>query len=222
MKTKSAFIGAITGGTMVFFLAAMIFSAVVILTGCENTPLTTDSASIDSGDQGSFFDLPFDEDALAKASNTNITIDTIAFYENFITVDEGGVVLLGETESSDAFVVQPESFLQDTAFVLEVTKIVDAEGEMAVIYDCGPDGLVFTKPAILLVNAWEDFGKKAESVNLYWLNETTNRWELMATSYVDAISGQVAFELDHFSKWGMDSPPASSGKRPPTKDDDPA
>ncbi len=200
MKTKSTFVGVITGGTMVFFLAALIFSAVVILTGCENTSLTTDS--IVSQDQTSFFDLPYDSETMAK--RVDITIDVVKFYENFITVTDGGVVLLGETESADVFVVQPESFAYDTSFVLEVTKIVDAEGEMAVVFDCGPDGLTFTKPAILLVNAWADFGKKTTSVSLYWLNETTDRWEIRAETQVDAITGQAAFELDHFSKWGTE------------------
>ncbi len=212
MKAKSTFVGAITGGTMVFFLAAMIFSAVVILTGCENTPLTTES--IDSQDQTSFFDLPYDPDALAKRVDDGITIDTIAFYENYITATDGGVVLLGETESADAFVVQPESFPYDTSFVLEVTKIVDADGQMAIIYDCGPDGLIFTKPAILLINVWADFGKSTSSVCLYWLNETTNKWELQAEAQVDD-AGRAAFELDHFSKWGVDGPPSTS-QRPPS------
>ena len=215
MKTKSTFDGAITGGTMVFFLAAMIFSAVVILTGCENTPLTTES--IDSQDQTSFFDLPYDTEARAKRvdgdDDDEYTIDTIAFYENYISVTDGGVVLLGETESADAFVVQPESFPYDTSFVLEVTKIVSVDGQMAIVYDCGPDGLTFSKPAILLINVWADFGKSTSSVCLYWLNETTNKWEFQTESNVDDV-GQAIFLLDHFSKWGIDGPPSAS-KRPP-------
>ena len=211
MKTKSTFVGAITGGTMVFFLAAMIFSAVVILTGCENTPLTTES--IDSQDQISFFDLPYDPEAMAKRADDVFTIDTIAFYENFITVTDGGVVLLGETESADAFVVQPESFPYDTSFVLEVTKIVSVDGPMAIIYDCGPDGLTFSKPAILLINAWADFGKPTTSVNLYWLNETTNKWEFQAEAQVDD-AGRAAFELDHFSKWGTEDGGPTTDREP--------
>jgi len=200
-------------GPLVFFLAVTAFSLVFVLTGCDNGPLSLEQA--DQQDETSFFDLPYNPEAIAK--NGNITVDIIVLYENYITVEDGGVVLLGSTESAelrdtvdgadasvlvDAFVVQSFSIPSDTSIVLQVTKIITADGEMPIIFDCGPDGLEFTSPAILVINAWENFGKSTTHVSLYWLNEETNEWELEAEVPVDKLTGGVGFQISHFSKWG--------------------
>jgi hypothetical protein len=207
MKSKPTNLRVMAGGTLAFFLALMAFSSLVILTGCNNGPLSVEE--VQPQDQTSFFDLPFDPEAMAKRVDVDITIDTIALYENYITVEEGGLIILGESEAADAFVVQPLSFASDTSFVLEVTKLTTADGEMPILYDCEPDGLVFSKPAVLLINAWEDFGKNTESVILYWLNEATNMWEVQDTLAVDA-TGRAPALISHFSKYGTakdDGPP---------------
>jgi hypothetical protein len=216
MKSKPTNLRVMAGGALAFFLAIMAFSSLVMLSGCDGGPLSVEEAQ--PQDQTSFFDLPFDPEAMAKRVDVDIIIDTIALYENYITVEEGGLIVLGESEAADAFVVQPLSFPYDTSFMLEVTKIVTADGEMPIIYDCQPDGLVFTKPAVLLINAWKDFGKNTESVILYWLNEATNMWEVQDTILVDP-AGKAPALITHFSKYGTaqnNDPPDTKPDKKPT------
>ncbi len=217
-------------GPLVFFLAVTAFSLVFVLTGCDKGPLSLEQ--LQQQDETSFFDLPYNPEAMAKS--VDITIDTIVLYENYITVEDGGVVLLGSTESAelrdtesgtdaavlvDAFIVQPFSFLYDTSFVLQVTKIITADGDMPIIFDCGPDGLVFTSPAILLINVWENFGKNATGVNLYWLNEETNEWELEAFVPADEVTGQAPILINHFSRYGIDGDGTSGSSSDGPPDD---
>ncbi|UCE25093.1 MAG: hypothetical protein JSU74_03320 [Candidatus Zixiibacteriota bacterium] len=205
MKIKPTNLIVIAGGALVLFLAVVAFSSVVILTGCGDGPISV--GEISPLDRTSFFDLPYDPEAFAKS--LNISVDTIMWFESFITTADGGVIVISEDPATDgtaydAFVVQEESFPYDTTFELEVIKIVTSDGEMPIVYDFGPDGLVFSECAILLVNAWEDFGRKTEEVCLYWLNEETHLWELQECLAVND-EGLVAFCLEHFTKYGTGS-----------------
>lgn len=181
-------------------IAAMVLTACLI--GCSDKALVTDDSDTLS-DGTSFFDLPFDESAFAK--RTDVVVEDIIEVQEFLVVDEGGVILFGDTsdlETAEAFIVQAESFSPDTLFSILVTKIITVDGEMPIIYDFGPDGLAFTKPALLRINAWEDFGKNTDAVDLYWLNEETSLWEKVDTAEADPLTGNVVFELKHFSKYG--------------------
>lgn len=212
-------------GPLVFFLAITAFSLVFVLTGCDNGPLSIDQA--EPQDETSFFDQPYDPDAIAKGGL--LDVESSFLYEGYATVEDGGVVLLGSTDAVerldtdysgtdaselvDAFVVQPLSISVNTTIVVQVTTIIADDGEVSIVFDCSPDGLVFTSPAILLLNAWENFGKNATHVNLYWLNEETNEWQLEAEAPVDELTGQVAFQIHHFSGYGagMSSDPKGGG-----------
>jgi len=219
-------------GPLVFFLAVTAFSLVFVLTGCDNGPLSIDQ--LEQQEETSFFDRPYNPAAMAKVVD-DYEVESIVLYENFITVEDGGVVILGTTESAelrdtdggsdavtsdDVFVVQPFSFLYDTSFTLLVTKIVSSDGsEMPIIFDCSPDGLVFTSPAILLVNVWENFGKKASGINVYWHNEETYEWEFQGYVAADEVTGQAPILINHFSKYGIDGTPTSGAGG--SKGDDP-
>jgi hypothetical protein len=175
-----------------------------LMIGCGDSALVSETSStVDDGT--SFFDQPFDESALAK--RTDIVLDDIITVEQFLPVDVGGVIIFNEVDDltvAEAFIVQPFSFPTDTVFLVQVTKIITDDGEMPIIYDFGPDGLEFTKPALLRVNAWEDFGRKATEVVLYWLNEQTHQWEKQEVVPVDE-AGNAVFTLEHFSKYGSTS-----------------
>ncbi len=211
MKIKPTNLKVVAGGALIFLVAIVAFSSVIILTGCGEGPISV--GEISPLDKTSFFDLPYYPEAFAKT--LNVSIDTIMWFESYITTADGGVIVISEDPETDggaydAFVVQEESFPYDTTFVLEVIKIVTSDGEMPIVYDFGPDGLVFTECAILLVNAWEDFGKKTEEVCLYWLNEETHLWELQECLPVND-EGLVAFCLEHFTKYGTGEAGSSSG-----------
>ncbi len=204
-----------------------LFSS-VILQSCGNSLDSAEEAL--SQEETSFFDQPFYDDALAK--RTDIVVDETFTVFAVISTSDGGVLLLDAAEPqselefdgiesterisvdlAEALIIMPNSFSYDTVFQAQVTKITTADEESPVIYDFGPDGLIFSRPAVLRINAFEDFGKKTTSVCLYWLNENTNAWEIQSEVAVDLNTGLAYFEIHHFSKYGTGSAPSSAGKR---------
>lgn len=174
-----------------------VLSLALIFPGCSDHWSVSDSGSADDG--VSFFEQPYFEDALAKRSD--IQSSTTHYSEAFLTVKDGGVVPLGDNADNEAFVVLPFSYVADTTFTVQVTKIVTNDGETPIVYEFGPDGLQFSRPAVLRLNAFELFGKNTRSVNFYWHNETTNEWELQE-SQEPAEDGTVWFSVGHFSQFG--------------------
>lgn len=234
MKNKPALSKLLTGGLTLFFLAAVVFSFGIFLTGCDNN--VTSLEDINTQEEVNFFDLPYDPVELAK--RTDVEVNEVLTYTAFISAVDGGVILLDELEAAetfdgierldavnessqtlDAFVIQPNSFESDSWFVFQITKMVTVDGDMPMVFDCEPDGLVFSKPAILLINAFEDFGKKTEAVQFYYYNETTHKWELLDEQQPDS-NGLVAFNVYHFSRYGMEGS-GGTGNPPPGKGDDP-
>ncbi|UCD62841.1 MAG: hypothetical protein JSW34_08730 [Candidatus Zixiibacteriota bacterium] len=210
---------ALNGGMIVSFLIVPMLVGALFISGCGDTSLMPE-ADDSYGDGTSFFERPFDADALAKPSYSDI--DTSYVVVEYLEAAEGGVLLMDGAEdlsTAEALVIQAESFVADTTFVVEVIKIVTIDGESPIIYEFQPDGLQFSKPAILRVNAWADFGHKATKVRLFWLNEVTSEWELQAETQVDPETGMAYFDcLDHFSKWGTDDG-GSSTNEPSGPDD---
>ncbi len=206
----------LTLGALALFLATLALSFGSVLTGCNSN--TGSLQGITDQDDVDFFELSYDPVELAKR---NVTVDAVDTFEALITVAEGGVILLVEpdvvtgvealetldgvntsTETCDAFIIQPFSITDNTLIRFEVTKYVTTDGDVPIIFDCHPDGLVFSIPAILLINAWEDFGKKTQSVCFYYLNEVTNKWELLEE--VAVVNGLAATDkIAHFSRYGV-------------------
>lgn len=219
MKNKPALLKLLTGGSMLFFLAAVVFTFGAALTGCDTN--VTSVEDVDTQEEVNFFDLPYDPVELAK--RTDIQVTEVTVFTAFISASDGGVILLDEpeavetfdgierldavnesTETVDAFVIQPLSFLNDTSFTFEITKMVTVDGDVPVTYDCEPDGLVFSKPAILLINAVNAFGQKTELVNFYYYDETNRAWELLEQQEPNS-DGLVAFTVGHFSRYGAEN-----------------
>jgi len=179
--------------------------------GCSDNGLILDNSSSD--DYVSFFDLPYDASALAKRSD--IAISESAVVQKRIMAGEGGVIPLGPDENVEAFVVVANSIEEDTTITITVTKILTTDGEMPIVFDFGPDGLQFSRPAVLRLNLFELFGENTASMNFYWLNEETNEWELEAT--LDADSDGFAYgSVEHFSKAAGEAVPQSGGTKPGT------
>ncbi|UCG60528.1 MAG: hypothetical protein JSV52_09340 [Candidatus Zixiibacteriota bacterium] len=220
MKTRPTPSKMLARGALVLFLAALVFSLSWLLTGCDSN--LTSVENVESQEDVNFFELTYDPVELAKGND--VTIESEETFEAWISVSEGGVILLDEPdvvktldgierldvldgggETLDAFIIQPYSFVSDTVFTFTVTKLVTVDGDLPIIFDCNPDGLMFTKPAILLINAERDFGKKTETVCFYYLNETTNKWVLLEE--VAVVDGLAATQMiTHFSKYGVDAP----------------
>lgn len=179
-------------------ILAGVLSLGIILSGCSDNGFVINNDSSD--DYVSFFDQPYYPDAVAKP--TGITDASFKYVEKRLAAEQGGVIALNEDENLEAFVVLPVSFLNDTTFTVSVTRLVTEDGEMPIIYEFGPDGLVFSKAAVLRLNATELFGKNVSSVVSYWLNENTNLWEFDEVLEVDD-SGAIYKSIPHFSAYGL-------------------
>ncbi|UCE25094.1 MAG: hypothetical protein JSU74_03325 [Candidatus Zixiibacteriota bacterium] len=166
----------------------------LILAGCSDNGLVFEVT--DSEERVSFFDQPYYDDALAK--RTDILEAEVTFHQARLRTSEGGVLTLGEDENIEAFVVLPNSFVDDTTFTVEVTKIVTEDGEALIVFEFGPDGLQFFRPAVLRLDLGVLFGRNVTSVEFAWLDEETHMWGDPVT--YDADSNQIAcVSIGHFS-----------------------
>ncbi|MEW6411322.1 MAG: hypothetical protein AB1483_02485 [Candidatus Zixiibacteriota bacterium] len=174
----------------------------VFLSGCSDSGRLNETANISNAD---FFEQAFDENALSK--RTDVADLEIDFRSQWLQASLGGMIPLQEDAESEAFVVLPGSFLADTTFTVEITHLVTSTGEPIVLYDFGPDGLQFSRAAIVRINVAALFGKNVTTMNFYWLNPGTGYWELQDTYKADS-QGYVYADISHFSSYaggGADS-----------------
>ncbi len=73
-------------------------------------------------------------------------------------------------------------------------------------FDFQPDGLVFNKPALLILHEkslerLQLRDTNSDTIKLYWLNPETGQWEIYQE--VPVVHGRVVFEIEHFSKFGI-------------------
>lgn len=172
----------------------------LVLSGCSDNGLVVTNDQSD--DYVSFFDQPYYPDAVAKRSD--VVDASFRYVESKLLAEQGGVIALNDNEDLEAFVVLPGSFPTDTTFTVSVTKLVTDDGETPVIYDFGPDGLQFSRPAVLRLNVGELFGKNVTTMTLYWLNEETNLWECQDTCQVDD-QYYVYVSIEHFSTYAANA-----------------
>lgn len=181
----------------------------LVLSGCSSDWLVSDSSdSLDDG--SSFFDQPYDADAVAKRSD--VTDVQFSSAQRFIRTSEGGVLPLNDDPAKAAFVVLRDSFARDTLFSVQVTTLAMADGETPVVYDFQPDGLQFSRPAVVRIDAHAVFGKSTKAVYFYGLNEMTNEWELLQAKNVDSLNSVVCFDVEHFSSYGTGTGTATGEK----------
>lgn len=171
---------------------ALVFALAVIigLPGCSNQPLEVNS----SQEEINFFDLPFDPlDKKTDYLDYNVTFGTI-------DVEDGGTLVVpGGGHTSFAFKVEPYSFPENTVFSVGV-YIVSEDGEApTIIYEFEPDGLEFTVPATLILDAEYAAGLGNDYVNFYYLNR--NKWVFQGKYYADD-KGKINIPIEHFSRWG--------------------
>ncbi len=194
---KHRFYGRNTNGWAILAGLVVIggFALGLILAGCSDNGLVFEVT--DSDDRVSFFDQPYYDDALAK--RTDIADFEVSFTQKRLLASQGGVIPLDLDENEEAFVVLPCSFVEDTTFTVEVTKLVTDDGETVIVYEFGPDGLQFARPAVLRLDLGVLFGKNVNSVEFAWLDEETHMWGDPVTYEGD--SDQIAcIPVGHFSK----------------------
>lgn len=169
----------------------MVFALAMVLglPGCSDQPLDVNT----SQEEVSFFDLPFDP--LEKKTDyidQNVTFGTIE-------VEEGGVLVVPGGHATFSFEVEPYSFPADTVFSVGVYVVSEDGDAPTIIYEFEPDGLEFTVPATLVLDADYVAGLGANSVDFFYLNR--NKWVFQGKYFADS-KRQIRIPLEHFSRWG--------------------
>lgn len=167
----------------------------LVLSGCSSNELVVTEVN---QDYVSFFDQPYFPDAVAK--RTDFTSASYRYVTSRLEASLGGVMALNDNVDIEAFVVMPVSFPADTTFTVTITKLVTADGEEPIIYDFGPDGLQFSKPAVLRLNVAQLYGPDVSSISFYYLNEKNGMWVYLE-SYAADDGGYAYAPVDHFSNY---------------------
>ncbi|HEX9751594.1 MAG TPA: hypothetical protein VGB22_09965 [candidate division Zixibacteria bacterium] len=120
------------------------------------------------------------------------------------TTEQVLIGLLGGTLNFDfgeesATLTIPAGALRLLTMVTGTATHVDLRILDVYIFDFGPDGLTFQKPATLTLETGQAEGTLRR---LWWLNPATGSWEYQQTAFVDA-HGKISFEIHHFSKYGI-------------------
>ncbi|MEW6411326.1 MAG: hypothetical protein AB1483_02505 [Candidatus Zixiibacteriota bacterium] len=186
------------GGWRLFapLIAICVLVLVLALPGCSDKVAEVNS----SEDQVNFFDLPFDEEALAKRSSL---YEAVYWTWDRILVDEGGVIDVPGGQGAFSFEIEANSFPMDTVFEIRVCVVESDVASPVILYEFCPDGLVFSKPARLVLDAdvVASFGQ--QFVDFYYL--LGNKWVYQGTYYADE-EGVIAIDVHHFSKYGTGGP----------------
>ena len=74
-------------------------------------------------------------------------------------------------------------------------------GKDAIVFEFGPDGLVFDKAATLEFDLG-DLNAAAKSVSLYYYDPSLAGWVYQGTA--DAVDGKASFNIYHFSKYAIE------------------
>lgn len=119
--------------------------------------------------------------------------------EAVIDADEGGVIDIERDIYLHQFEVPAGAIDEDTKITVE-----SYEGKVgtkdAVIFDFGPDGLVFKEPANLKFEMAE-LDAKALSAKLHYFDPDLSRWVFQKSSLVK--NGVAEFPIYHFSKYAI-------------------
>jgi len=115
-----------------------------------------------------------------------------------INAEDGGEVVLGDASLS----IPGGSLAGDTTVTLETSSpssdLPDAGTLKGLLYDFGPDGTEFTKPAALTLPSAGTPGADEEAV-IAWLDEDKGAWQDLATTVND--DGSLTAEITHFTKF---------------------
>ncbi|UCD62840.1 MAG: hypothetical protein JSW34_08725 [Candidatus Zixiibacteriota bacterium] len=175
-------------------LIALLLGATFWLSGCSNGPLEVNTTESET----SFFDLPFDEVEFTKGGKT---YDGIYYADDYIKADEGGLLTVTHRGATFTFEVMPNSISDDMLITLVVYVVEDTPEQTTIIYEFGPDGLVFSEPAILTLEAEAVTGEGSDSVDWYYLDR--GRWMYQGSFHAEK-DGKIRIQMEHFSRWGTD------------------
>lgn len=173
----------------------LLILALFAVVGCDKNPIQSQ--------------LQDDTVSLSAAKQATDQENGFSCYESsgLITVAYGGEIQLGWGGPKNALQFAPGSVPNDV--VIDITTCIvkdNPQNDYSVIeLDFEPDGLFFSPPAQIVINAGSLNALRAPNhkgvVRLYYFNPDTNEWLLQQE--VEIKKGKVTFEIDHFSKFGI-------------------
>ncbi len=209
------------GRTRLGRLAKPVLSSFVIATvliflaaGCGTDTVGT---STDQGRSGSYFDQPYMNPADILNGGTEPSEIIVLTGQGMVDNSHGGEVVVDD----DRFVLDVPSWAVSNATMIDmkVEKFRYADAETVILFDFGPDGLAFDRPATLRINTAE-FDATVQYVSFYYLNPNSNTWELQTIVLSDDDDDddddddeddddddddgeEIEIPVYHFSKYGV-------------------
>jgi hypothetical protein len=178
------------GSASVLALAAILFFP----TGCSNLLPTEPDALSKVEDHGVL--PPF-----FKPSATDLLCEVYASKQ----VDsEGGVVLVKNRCMAFEFVIPAGALdgkVKITVLASFFESIEASNSVKGLVTDFGPDGLVFLKPASLILHGDLLEAAEGEVLTLYWYNPESGLWEV--EQEVTISNSQAEFSVYHFSRYAI-------------------
>ncbi len=183
------------------FLAAFAAS-ILLLSGCGDTPMSPTGGEQALGALQYFDshhgDLLTNDTTAAAGKLLGGLIRNVLYALDYLLVgDDGGLLSVELGTNTATFEIPVEALNRSTLIVMNAVQTPTPWGEVTV-FDFGPDGLVFEKPATLSLETSRANGSE---LRLFWWNESTQRWDLQESCVVR--DGRVSFSIHHFSKYGI-------------------
>ncbi len=169
-----------------FTATAVLFSALVLFSGCSRSPLTTT-------------DVENAEPQVLTRSLSLVAggpeLSPINLYAEQVISSENG----GRLELVDVVLdIPPHAVANDTVFSILIPSLDEFYNEF------GTEGLVFDVPVTVTMSyrGADLSGVDESTIRIGWLNESTGQWQDMECT-VDNVNKIVTGKLHHFSAYAL-------------------
>jgi hypothetical protein len=164
----------------------VVLAAAMAFTGCSNnSPLAPDS---------DFMAKP----GIILAGGDAQPIATV-LVEKDISAEDGGLILINRDVYQHSFAIQPNAIPADARISVKSYKD-KVNGIDAIVFEFGPDGLIFSQAANLDFQMSE-LDSRAVSAKLHYYDPNVKSWVLQSNRSV--VNGHVGFDIYHFSKYAI-------------------
>lgn len=166
-----------------YLLAVAALASIVVITGCSHESILAP----DSGQETSL--------------NRSLPVElyTAVSVSQDISASDGGVIAISKDGYNHAFIVAKDGLDADATISAKVESEY-INGKKAVVFEFGPDGLVFNEASKLEFDIGA-INVKATSAYLYYFDPKVGEWVLQSAQRVD--KGLVTFDINHFSKYAI-------------------
>jgi hypothetical protein len=165
-------------------LSLALFSAIVVVTGCSSNAPSSPMA--------------YSTSELTKRLPENLDIVEVSKLVSPAVTDTIKII---KKISIDKFIVPAGALSTAKTISIKATKDKAISGADRLVFEFGPEGLVFNSAAHLNVDMAQ-LDSAATSASLYYFDPNVNSWVLQCTVAVD--HGRVDFSVYHFSKYAIE------------------